>query len=336
MLDTGAATASTAGYGQAQAYINTFTGHINTQTANTVQACFGIGQTSSIRSIVINSPIGHITFHMVKADTPFLLCLQDMDKLGIYFNNLTDMIIKRDGTTIEVIQTFNHPFLVWGLPAINYLTDTELRQLHRRFGHPSVNRLVRTLERAGHDSPEHRKILEHIAKFCAFCQKHGRSPGCFKFTLKDDIHFNYALIVDVMYIDNKPILHVVDQATSFQAARWLQSISASHTWDMIWLCWIDVYTGPPDIIVHDAGTNFDSAEFRRNTGSMAICTKCVPVEAPKSVGLVERYHGPLRCAYSIITEELQEHTVTKEIRLQMAIKAVNDTATPDELVPTLL
>ena len=103
MLDTGAATASTAGYSQVQAYINTFKGHINTQTAGTVQACFGIGQTSSIGSITINSPIGNITFHIVRADTPFLLCLQDMDKLNIYFNNLTDTVIKRDGTTLEVI-----------------------------------------------------------------------------------------------------------------------------------------------------------------------------------------------------------------------------------------
>ena len=103
MLDTGTATASTAGYGQVQAYINTFKGHINTQMAGTVQACFGIGQTSSIRSITINSPIGNITFHIVRADTPFLLCLQDMDKLDIYFNNLTNTVVKRDGMTLKVI-----------------------------------------------------------------------------------------------------------------------------------------------------------------------------------------------------------------------------------------
>src|SRR5436190_22344332 len=69
---------------------------------------------------------------------------------------------------------------------------------------------------------------------------------------------------------------------------------------------------------------------------MAICTKCVPVEAPQSVSLIKRYHGPLRCAYNIITEELGEHMTTKEMRLQMAVKAVNNTAGPDRLIPTLL
>ena len=31
------------------------------------------------------------------------------------------------------------------------LTEIELRQLHRRFGHPSVQRLANVLQRAGHD-----------------------------------------------------------------------------------------------------------------------------------------------------------------------------------------
>jgi hypothetical protein len=40
--------------------------------------------------------------------------------------------------------------------------------------------------------------------------------------------------------------------------------------------------------------------------------------------------------YKIITDELQGSGVTKEMALQMAVKAINDTAGPDGLVPTLL
>ncbi len=81
---------------------------------------------------------------------------------------------------------------------------------------------------------------------------------------------------------------------------------------MLRLCWIDVYVGPPDVIVHDAGTNFDSTEFRQNARTLSIQTKCVPVEAANSIGLVERYHVPLRRAYLIITAELENqcHGVT--------------------------
>lgn len=67
---------------------------------------------------------------------------------------------------------------------------------------------------------------------------------------------------------------------------------------------------------------------------MSIEVKTVPVEAHHSIGMVERYHVPLRRAYDIIQAEfpiLNKHRV-----LQMAVKAVNDTAGPDGLAPTLL
>ncbi|POS82128.1 hypothetical protein EPUL_006743, partial [Erysiphe pulchra] len=161
MLDPGSSSFSTAGCGQVKAYISTFNcGKVDKSTAGAITAQFGIGRTTSIGSINILTPIGNVTFHVVNADTPFLLCLQDMDSLKIYYNNLRDVIQMQNGKSIPVIRKFNHAFLVWGIPSLNYLTDSELRQLHRRFGHPSVNRLVKTLERAGHHDLNHRKILE--------------------------------------------------------------------------------------------------------------------------------------------------------------------------------
>jgi hypothetical protein len=50
--------------------------------------------------------------------------------------------------------------------------------------------------------------------------------------------------------------------------------------------------------------------------------------------MVERYHRPLRCIYQILQVELCG--IDKDIVLQMAFKALNDSAGPDGLVPTLL
>jgi hypothetical protein len=55
---------------------------------------------------------------------------------------------------------------------------------------------------------------------------HEKSPGRFKFILKDDHEFNYSIIIDVMYLDGKPVLQVVDSATAFEAARFLKDMSA--------------------------------------------------------------------------------------------------------------
>ena len=117
-----------------------------------------------------------------------------------------------------------------------------------------------------------------------------------------------------MYIDGSPILYIIDEATRFQAARWLQNISAKHTWDILRACWIDTYVSPPDHITHDAGKNFVSKEFTGYANLMAISTKSVPVEAHWSVGLVERAYLTLRRAYQVISEELQD-TSTKELTL---------------------
>ena len=48
----------------------------------------------------------------------------------------------------------------------------------------------------------------------------------FKFTLKDNYKFNYIVIIDIIYLDGKPVLQVVDSLTSFQATKFLKDISA--------------------------------------------------------------------------------------------------------------
>jgi hypothetical protein len=116
-----------------------------------------------------------------------------------------------------------------------------------------------------------------------------------------------------MYINGSPVLHIIDEATRYQAARWLQNISAKHTWDILRACWIDIYIGPPEYITHDAGRNFISKEFQQYATAMAISTKAVPVEAHWSVGLVERAHPALRRAYQIITDECKD--IHKELAL---------------------
>jgi hypothetical protein len=74
-----------------------------------------------------------------------------------------------------------------------------------------------------------KSVIEKLTKFCISCQKYVKFFERFKFTLKNEnVNFNYSIIVDVMYIENSLILHVVDETTRFQIAKWLQNISAKH------------------------------------------------------------------------------------------------------------
>jgi hypothetical protein len=156
MVDTGASKKSTAGYGQFQALQRVNQNiRLDTLTKGQVSVQFGIGIASSIGTVEVNSLIGKVHFHVVHADTPFLLCLADMDSLQVYYNNLKDIIITCTGA-VQVVRRFGHPFLLWNSALQSYLaesfdtnpcylTDVELRRLYRRFGHPSVERLQKLL-----------------------------------------------------------------------------------------------------------------------------------------------------------------------------------------------
>jgi hypothetical protein len=180
MIDTSASKKSTAGYGQYLVYKSTTTDNtdINTTQTRVVNVQFGIGLIALIRSVTVKTPIGLVDFHIVKADTPFLLCLADMDRLRVYYNNVTDTLIG-PALTLPITQRFGHPFLVWGEALQTYiqesfdynpcyLTSTEIHRLHRRFGHPSAEKLYRVLERSRHDDVD-KKAIDHLTKYCSFC-----------------------------------------------------------------------------------------------------------------------------------------------------------------------
>jgi hypothetical protein len=82
IVDTGASKKSTAGYEQFQALQRIDqTIRLDTLTKGQVSIQFGIGIASSIRTVEVDSLIGKVHFHVVHANTPFLLCLADIDSL---------------------------------------------------------------------------------------------------------------------------------------------------------------------------------------------------------------------------------------------------------------
>lgn len=181
------------------------------------------------------------------------------------------------------------------------MTEGEIKRLHRRFGHPSVKRLQHLLDQAGHVPDS--EIMLRVKEMCEHCQKHSDAPHRFRFKLQDDIDFNHTVYVDIAMFGKDYALHMVDEATGFGAAKLLRKAPGSHTAKQVVnafkSAWIDTYIGPPDFVVYDYGTNFNSENFRSSLRAMGSTPKLVPVEAHHSIGKVERYHRPLRRAYEI-------------------------------------
>jgi hypothetical protein len=111
MIDTKASKHSIVGYSQFLTLQKINKVQLNESIRGTVSIQFKIGSTSSINSIKVATLIGTVKFYIVKVDTPFLLCLADINNLQVYFNNLKNVLIT-PLKTVPVIRQFRHPFLL--------------------------------------------------------------------------------------------------------------------------------------------------------------------------------------------------------------------------------
>lgn len=211
---------------------------LDKNTAGSANFIFGIGSAASIGSVNLDTSLGSITFHIVPVNTSFLLYLANMDKLGAFFNNIINEVIQiKPAQRHFVIWRYGHALLFWYISAYTlaakslvenpcYLTDIKLQRLYCHFGYSSVHHLYQLLEQSGYNIEL--QVLQYLTKYCEQCQKHCRSPGRFTFILKDDLDFNYNVIINIMYIGGKPVLYLVDETTRFQAGRWRKNVSTQH------------------------------------------------------------------------------------------------------------
>lgn len=183
---------------------------------------FEIRSASSLRIALISIPTGDLwlTFnvHVVDADTLMFLSIDNTDRLEIYFNNLGDNIVRFQWRLKKCItRTRGHPFIQWKSHISCSFTAVGLRQLHRRFCHPSIDKLVKILERSGAAGTglDTRRVLQSIEESCDAGQTCTQELRRFNFTLRDDKKFNRKVYVDRVHIEGKPALHVIDKSTNF-------------------------------------------------------------------------------------------------------------------------
>ncbi len=108
MPDSGAAGVSTAGEPQFQALRKLFPLiKLDTITAGQHKIKFSKGEAILQGTATINTPIGLITFYIVPANTPFLFCIQDMNKLGVKLDNLENVLIQGNNI-VPIIRKWGH------------------------------------------------------------------------------------------------------------------------------------------------------------------------------------------------------------------------------------
>lgn len=344
-LDTCANRSSVMSISQYKAYCREFNVPVKLDTS-TSRNLSGIGGSrKSLGSVIIPIPFADLNividvkFQIVSDKVPSLLSMKDMKDNGL------DISIQNEEISFKHHYqklTMENYFLIhrWQPSDMDYClyTEAELRTLHRSFGHPSASALYNLLKRARSEemNSKVRKSIEEISDSCDICSKNSKRPRRFKLTVgTDDLRFNHTVAMDVMHIAGRALLHVVDEATHFNAALFLRNQSSQCIWKSFLKCWSRVYLGPPDYLHVDQGSNFISVELSKCAQAEGITVVKAPIESPATMTHVERYHAPLRSAFTKIRESLPRSETDEEC-LQLAVKAVNDTIGPEGLVPTLL
>ena len=111
MIDTKISRYSTIDYEQFLTYRKIIEIIINSAKTKIIHVQFDIKSISFIKFIIITIFINQIEFHIIKIDTFFLLCLTDLDRLNVYYNNINDILIQKKSITF-VIRRFEHLFLL--------------------------------------------------------------------------------------------------------------------------------------------------------------------------------------------------------------------------------
>ncbi|KAF1967270.1 hypothetical protein BU23DRAFT_483998, partial [Bimuria novae-zelandiae CBS 107.79] len=99
--NTGAANVSTVGREQYLALTREdLIVTIDISTAGKASIKFGKDSvTAFIGTAQVSTEIGKINFEVLEAPTPSLLCLADMDRLNVYFNNTMDKLVQGEHRT---------------------------------------------------------------------------------------------------------------------------------------------------------------------------------------------------------------------------------------------
>lgn len=207
--------------------------------------------------IPLNTPPGAPTIEgnldIVETDIPALLGMDIMDKEGLTPCLISNRLAKRGRLkTVQGREVFvddcycpiirsrtNHLYTELRLPLTTVFTRAQFTKMHRNFFHPSASKLFNLIKTARpENATKHTlELFKDITNRFDPCQRIKPGPYSFRVTMGiGHLRFNERVLIDIMYLGNMPVLHVVDESTHFNAACFLSSVSAADVWSAFIRC----------------------------------------------------------------------------------------------------
>lgn len=80
-----------------------------------------------------------------------------------------------------------------------------------------------------------------------------------------------------MYIHNKPVLHIVDEAVWYGAVTFLSRVGSSAVWTALLNCWSLAYLGPPDFLQTDQDSQLVPKKLAGNAEADDVTVPHAPI-----------------------------------------------------------
>ena len=217
-----------------------------------------------------------------------------------------------------ICQNNTHATLIFNNPGKTKKQIAE--KLHSSFSHPSAHKLKALVNSSGHyKDKELIKEIENISKNCTICKEFRRPPRRPVVGLPLATNFNECLQLDLKFIENKPILHMIDHATRLSSCTLLNSKSAEEVFKGLMTFWLALY-GSPQKMMSDNGGEFSNHLIRELSEKFDITVHTTAAESPWANGLTERHNRTLG---EMIRKTMRETNCSLPIAIAWCTNAKN-------------
>ena len=217
-----------------------------------------------------------------------------------------------------ICQDNSHATLVFNNP--NKTKKQIAEKLHSSFSHPSAYKLTALVKSSGYSNDKELiKEIHKISNDCSICKEFRRPPRRPVVGLPLATNFNECLQLDIKFIENKPILHMIDHATRLSSCTLMNSKSAEEVFKGLMTFWLALY-GSPQKMMSDNGGEFSNHLIRELSEKFDITVHTTAAESPWANGLTERHNRTLG---EMIRKTMRETNCSLPIAIAWCTNAKN-------------
>eukprot|EP00971_Amphidinium_carterae_P349276 6490937-Amphidinium_carterae.1 len=174
-----------------------------------------------------------------------------------------------------------------------------LRRLHVRWWHASADKMQQILRTCGVADAVLNEIRP-VCEACAICRKWKKPNPQPRTTARFSSDFNQAVQMDIMYIERRPVVHLIDESTRFSVACFVSSVEDSALMHVLAHEWFRIF-GPPTTLVCDQEGGIMSDWAGVQLGKWGVSRMALPERTHASV--VERHHAIIRDTFVKVRDQ---------------------------------